>query len=47
MHENTTRADGADDGPVIEHLVTWEEDDGCVVVVGLDAQCRPVYTTTL
>jgi hypothetical protein len=32
-------------GP-IEHLVAREDDAG-VVIVGLDADCRAVYTTTL
>jgi hypothetical protein len=31
----------------IEHLVALQEPDGAVVVVGLDAGCRPIYTTTL
>jgi hypothetical protein len=31
----------------IEHLITWREGAGLVVIVGLDAACRPVYTTTL
>jgi hypothetical protein len=31
----------------IEHLVIWQEDGGRVIVLGLDAECRPVYTTTL
>jgi hypothetical protein len=31
----------------IEHLVASEEEGGRVVIVGLDAACRPVYTTTL
>lgn len=31
----------------IEHLVALEEADGQVVVVGLDAGCRPIYTTAL
>lgn len=30
----------------IEHLVTWQEDGGAVVVLGVDAACRPVYLTT-
>jgi hypothetical protein len=30
----------------IEHLVTWQ-DAGQVVVMGLDARCRPVYITAL
>jgi hypothetical protein len=30
----------------IEHLVTWQEGDG-TVLMGLDAACRPVYVTTL
>jgi hypothetical protein len=33
-------------GP-IEHLVARQEADGRVVILGLDAECRPVYTTTL
>lgn len=32
---------------VIEHLVTWPEQGGNVVVMGLDASCRPVYITAL
>jgi hypothetical protein len=31
----------------IEHLVTWPEQSGNVVVMGLDASCRPVYITAL
>jgi hypothetical protein len=31
----------------IEHLVTWAEQGGQVVVMGLDASCRPVYITAL
>jgi hypothetical protein len=31
----------------IEHLVTWPEQSGQVVVMGLDASCRPVYITAL
>jgi hypothetical protein len=31
----------------IEHLVTWPEQGGQVVVMGLDASCRPVYITAL
>jgi hypothetical protein len=30
----------------IDHLVTWQEDGGSVRILGLDAGCRPVYTTT-
>jgi hypothetical protein len=33
-------------GP-IEHLFAREEEDGRVVILGLDVECRPVYTTTL
>jgi hypothetical protein len=36
-----------DEAPVIEHLVTWQEEGGHVVVLGLDATCRPAYLTTL
>jgi hypothetical protein len=31
----------------IEHLVTWQEESGHVVVMGVDARCRPVYVTAL
>jgi hypothetical protein len=31
----------------IEHLFALQEPDGAVVVVGLDAGCRPIYTTTM
>jgi hypothetical protein len=31
----------------IEHLVTWPEQSGQVVVMGLDASCRPIYITAL
>jgi hypothetical protein len=31
----------------IEHLVARPEEDGRVVILGLDAGCRPVYSTTL
>jgi hypothetical protein len=44
------RPQGAGDaeprGP-IEHLVAREEVGGQVVILGLDAECRVVYTTTL
>ena len=33
--------------PEIEHLVTWPEQGGQVMVMGLDASCRPVYITAL
>jgi hypothetical protein len=33
-------------GP-IEHLFAREEEDGRVVILGLDVECRAVYTTTL
>ena len=31
----------------IEHLVAHEEEGGLVVILGLDAACRPVYQATL
>jgi hypothetical protein len=31
----------------IEHLVTWPDRAGHMVVMGLDASCRPVYITAL
>jgi hypothetical protein len=36
----------APSGP-IEHLVARQEEGGRVVILGLDAECRAVYTTTL
>jgi hypothetical protein len=41
--DRTTRRRASD----IEHLVTWPEQSGQVVVMGLDASCRPVYITAL
>ncbi|MEN3279897.1 MAG: hypothetical protein V7607_1037 [Solirubrobacteraceae bacterium] len=41
------RSDRADRPGPIEHLVARQEEDGRVVILGLDADCRPVYTTTL
>ena len=37
----------ADEASSIEHLVTWQEDDGSVVVIGLDGACQAVYSTVL
>lgn len=31
----------------IEHLVAQQDEGGQVVIIGLDAGCRPVYVTTL
>jgi hypothetical protein len=31
----------------IEHLVAEQQADGSVVVVGLDAGCRPIYVRAL
>lgn len=31
----------------IEHLVTWQEDGGQTLVLGLDVSCRPVYLAAL
>jgi hypothetical protein len=31
----------------VEHLVTWREDAGTIVVLGLDKACRPVTLTTM
>jgi hypothetical protein len=33
--------------PGIERLVTWPDQAGQMVVMGLDASCRPVYITAL
>lgn len=41
--DRTTRRPAA----AIEHLVTWPEQNGQVVVLGLDVSCRPVYITSL
>jgi hypothetical protein len=32
---------------VVEHLVTWREDSGTVVILGLDKACRPIALTAL
>jgi hypothetical protein len=47
--DRTARRPGAGDAadPAIEHLVTWRDEGGSVIVLGLDDTCRPVYTTTL
>jgi hypothetical protein len=45
--DRTTRAGENAAAEDIEHLVTWREPGGGVIVLGLDATCRPVYTTTL
>jgi hypothetical protein len=39
-------ATGEPSGP-IEHLVARQEEGGRVVILGLDVECRAVYTTTL
>jgi hypothetical protein len=31
----------------IEHLVTWQENGGQMIVLGLDAGCRPVSIAAL
>jgi hypothetical protein len=41
------RSDRADRPGPIEHLVARREEDGRMVILGLDADGRPVYTTTL
>jgi len=41
------RRDRAEQSAPIEHLVAREEADGRVVILGLDVDCRAVYTTTL
>jgi hypothetical protein len=41
------RRDRAERPGTIEHLVARQEEDGRVVILGLDADCRAVYTTTL
>jgi hypothetical protein len=33
--------------PEIEHLVTWPEQGGQVMIMGLDTSCRPIYITAL
>jgi hypothetical protein len=41
------RTTAADPRPGIEHLVAEHDEGGRVRIVGLDADCRPVYVTTL
>ena len=31
----------------IEHLITWRQAEGEVVILGLDEDCHPIYATTL
>jgi hypothetical protein len=46
--DRTVSRAGGDAPPTeIEHLVTWQEDGGVVVVLGLDVACRPVSMTTM
>jgi hypothetical protein len=45
--DRTTRNALQPDATGIEHLVTWQDEGGRMVVLGLDPACRPVYTTTL
>jgi hypothetical protein len=47
-HENGIRIVDRTTRSPIEHLVTWHDAPaGEVVVMGLDARCRPVYITAL
>jgi hypothetical protein len=45
-HENGIRIVDRTTRSRIEHLVTWQ-DAGQVVLMGVDARCRPVYITAL
>jgi hypothetical protein len=45
--DRTSRAAADDTLSAVEHLVTWQEEAGCVVVLGLDARCRPLAMATL
>jgi hypothetical protein len=45
--DRTPRGEGDLPASEIEHLVSWQEEGGAVVVLGVDATCRPVYLTTL
>ena len=46
--DRSARARAAAGAPAdIEHLITWRQPEGEVVILGLDAHCRPVYATTL
>jgi hypothetical protein len=48
---DSAQAPHGDDEPqpngAIEHLVARQEEEGRVVIIGLDAACNAVYTTTL
>jgi hypothetical protein len=47
-HENGIRIVDRTTRSPIEHLVTWQDEQaGQVVVMGVDARCRPVYITAL
>jgi len=47
MSESTSPPDRTDESAPIQHLVARQEPDGRVVILGLDADGRAVYTTTL
>jgi hypothetical protein len=47
MPESTPQPQPEPRAGTIEHLVACQENDGRVVILGLDADCRAVYTTTL
>jgi hypothetical protein len=47
MPESTPQPQPEPRAATIEHLVARQEDDGRVVILGLDADRRAVYTTTL
>jgi hypothetical protein len=47
-HENGIRIVDRTTRSRIEHLVTWQDEQaGQVIVMGVDARCRPVYITAL
>ena len=47
-HENGIRIIDCTTRSRIEHLVTWQDEQaGEVVVMGVDARCRPVDITAL
>jgi hypothetical protein len=47
IDRSTVREEPEPDPNGIAHLVAQQEEGGRVAIIGLDAQCRPVYVTTL
>ena len=45
--DRSRRLSGDQQQPLIEHLVASPQEDGQLVILGLDGACKTVYMTTL